>query len=112
MYNEQEYFKYTNEQKLKAQQMEQETTISLAGTEKQVDPNAAYLIDFSKLTSVNDLVLILSCMGFTFVGSHPYIDQIKQFLNLDNPIYPGGQMPAPKNGEMKLPKLKKVGDGQ
>ncbi len=90
----------------------EETTISLAGTEKQVDPNAAYLIDFSKLTSVNDLVLILSCMGFTFVGSHPYIDQSKQFLNLDNPIYPGGQMPAPMNKELKLPKLKKVNDGQ
>lgn len=90
----------------------EETTISLAGTEKQVDPNAAYLIDFSKLTSVNDLVLILSCMGFTFVGSHPYIDQIKQFLNLDNPIYPGGQMPAPKSAELQLPKLKKVNDGQ
>lgn len=91
----------------------EETTISLAGTEKQVDPNAAYLIDFSKLTSVNDLVLILSCMGFTFVGSHPYIDQIKQFLNLDNPIYPGGQMPAPKNAELQLPKLKSIKkDGQ
>jgi len=91
----------------------EETVISLAGQEKQVDPNAAYLIDFSKLTSVNDLVLILSCMGFTFVGSHPYIDQIKQFLNLDNPIYPGGKMPAPKETSIQLPKLlKKKTDGQ
>lgn len=92
--------------------MEQnETNISLSQTATgnlEIDKNAAYLVDFSKLTSVNDLVLILSCMGFTFVGSHPYIDQIKQFLNLDNPIYPGGQMPAPKKSEIKLPKLKSL----
>ena len=90
--------------------MEQETKFTLVGTEKQLDPNAAYLIDFSKLTSVNDLVLILSCMGFTFAGTHPYIDQIKQFLNLDNPIYPGSKLPEPKNTEMNLPKLKKVNE--
>ena len=93
--------------------MEQQTTFTLAGTEKVLDPNAAYLIDFSKLTSVNDLVLILSCMGFTFAGTHPYIDQIKQFLNLDNPIYPGERMPAPKHKEIKLPKIEKINkDGQ
>jgi hypothetical protein len=94
--------------------MEQETTtISLAGTEKQFDANAAYLIDFSRLTSVNDLVLILSCMGFTFAGTHPYIDQIKPFLNLDNPIYPGDKMPAPKNDGLKLPKLQTINkDGE
>ena len=112
MYNEMEYFPYTNKQKLKIKQMQEEkTVISLEGTQKQVDPNAAYLIDFSKLTSVNDLVLILSAMGFTFVGSHPYIDQIKPFLNLDNPIYPGGQRPIEK--ELKLPKLKTLNkDGE
>ena len=88
------------------------TTFKLASTQ-EVDPNAAYLIDFSKLTSVNDLVLILSCMGFTFVGSHPYIDQIKPFLNLDNPIYPGERKPAPKNENLKLPKLKTLNkDGE
>ena len=98
--------------KYKTKQMEQ-TTISLAGTEKQLDPNAAYLIDFSRLTSVNDLVLILSCMGFTFAGTHPYIDQIKGFLNLDHPIYPGERMPAPMNKEIKLPKLKTLNkDGE
>jgi hypothetical protein len=96
----------------KNNKMEQ-TTISLQGTETKVDVNAAYLIDFSKLTSVNDLVLILSCMGFTFAGSHPYIDQIKQFLNLDNPIYPGGKMPEPKSSDLKLPKLKTLSkDGE
>jgi hypothetical protein len=91
----------------------EETKFTLEGTEIKVDANAAYLIDFSKLTSVNDLVLILSCMGFTFAGSHPYIDQIKQFLNLDNPIYPGGKMPEPKSSDLKLPKLKTLNkDGE
>jgi len=84
---------------------EQHTKITLAGT-KEFDPNAAYLIDFSKLTSVNDLVTILSCMGFTFVGTHPYIENIKPFLNLENPIYPGDIKAAPTKSEIKLPKLK------
>jgi len=93
--------------------MEKATTTFKLASEQQLDPNAAYLIDFSKLTSVNDLVLILSCMGFTFAGTHPYIDQIKPFLNLDNPIYPGERMPAPKNSELKLPKLKTLNkDGE
>jgi hypothetical protein len=92
---------------------QEQTTFTLAGTEKPFDPNAAYLIDFSKLTSVNDLVLILSCMGFTFAGQHPYIDQVKPFLNLDNPIYPGERKPAPTESGIKLPKLKKINkDGE
>jgi hypothetical protein len=86
----------------------EETKFTLQGTGKQFDPNAAYLIDFSKLTSVNDLVLILSCMGFTFAGSHPYIDQIKPFLNLDHPVYPGQPMAAPKSSQLNLPKLKNL----
>lgn len=84
---------------------EQQNKFTLAGT-KEFDPNAAYLIDFSKLTSVNDLVIILSCMGFTFSGQHPYIENVKPFLNLENPIYPGEPKPAPTKTEMKLPKLK------
>lgn len=85
----------------------QNTTFTFAG-EKAFDPNAAYLIDFSRLTSVNDLVMILSCMGFTFHGSHPYIDNVKPFLNLDNPIYPGEPKPAPTKSNISLPKLKMV----
>lgn len=89
------------------QEQEQNTTFSFAG-EKPFDANAAYLVDFSKLTSVNDLVVILSCMGFTFHGSHPYIENVKPFLNLDNPIYPGDTKPAPKSSGVKLPKLKPI----
>ena len=92
----------------------EQTTFKLASAPTEtIDPNAAYLVDFSKLTSVNDLVLILSAMGFTFAGSHPFIDQVKPFLNLDNPVYPGGQKPAPKMPDsakdyLNLPKLKAI----
>lgn len=83
-----------------------ETTITLNGAEPQVDPNSVYLIDFTKITSVNDLVLILASVGFSFSPSHPHFGQIKGFLNLDNPIplHPT-QKPA---AEIKLPKLKRV----
>jgi hypothetical protein len=45
-----------------------------------------YMVDFTKLTNVNDLVVILSAMGISFPGNHPFIQQIKPFLNLDNPF--------------------------
>lgn len=71
------------------------------------DPNALYLIDFSKITSVNDLVLILASMGISFAGSHPHFDQIKQFVDLSKPI--AVQQPQqPQAKEVKLPKLKKL----
>ena len=90
------------------QQTQTTLASSMVGETPQFDPNAAYLVDFSKLTSVNDLVTILSCMGFTFAGTHPYIDNVKPFLNLDNPIYPGVPKPAPTEGSIKLPKLKPI----
>jgi hypothetical protein len=82
----------------------EKTTISLAGT-KVLDKDSLYLVDFSKLDNVNDLVLILSCMGISFAGSHPHVDKVKQFLNLDNPIKIQGQ---PQQKEMSLPKLKQL----
>jgi hypothetical protein len=71
----------------------------------------AYMIDWSKLTSVNDLVLILSMLGIAFPGNHPGIVQIKQFLDFNSPIdisnAPAGQLgtPTPK-GPTPTPKLK------
>jgi len=74
---------------------------------QQVDENALYLIDFTKITSVNDLVLILASVGFSFSPRHPHFNNIKPFLALDNPI-PSQQPIAPKEEEIKLPKLKKI----
>lgn len=79
---------------------------NLDGT-TSIDENAVYLIDFSKITSVNDLVLILASVGFSFSPKHPQFENIKQFLALDNPI-PLNIPQQPKQEEMKLPKLKKL----
>jgi hypothetical protein len=91
-----------------------QTKVTLAAdatgnVEKNVDPNAMYVVDFSRITSVNDLVLIFASMGITFHAQHPMFEAVKGFVDLDNPIYPNQQQqPQPQAKEMKLPKLKKV----
>lgn len=75
---------------------------------QQLDTNAVYLIDFSKLESVNDLILILGAMGISFSPLHPHWELVKKFANLENPIYPNQQIQPKKPAEIKLPKLKKV----
>ena len=75
---------------------------------RRVDENSLYLIDFSKITSVNDLVLILSLIGFSFSPMHPGFQSLLPFLNLDNPIPARVQPQQAEAKEVKLPKLKKV----
>jgi len=73
----------------------------------QIDPNALYLVDFTKIASVNDLVLILASMGISFSATHPHFAQVKPFLNLEHPIQLNQERPAePK--QINLPKLKPV----
>ena len=43
---------------------------TLDGTTK-VEPNSLYLIDFSKLESVNDLVTVLAAIGLSIPANHP-----------------------------------------
>jgi hypothetical protein len=110
MYNEEEYFTYTNQQKLKAKQMDA-IKANLDGTVRQpeVDMNSLYLIDFSKCESVNDLMTILSVVGFQFSPSHPGFQYIKKFLALDKPIPARPQqMLQPEQKDLKMPKLKKL----
>jgi hypothetical protein len=76
--------------------------------ETNVDQNAMYVVDFSRITSVNDLVLIFASMGITFHAQHPMFEAVKSFVDLDNPIYPNQQPQQPQRTDMKLPKLKKV----
>lgn len=84
-----------------------EVQSTLDGTVKSVEQNKAYMIDFSRLNSVNDLVLILASMGIMFPFNHPNIQQLTPFLNLDNPI----PMEEPKNKAEFVPlNLKKVSD--
>jgi hypothetical protein len=83
----------------------EETTFSLEGTQTEVDVNAIYMVDWSKMTSVNDMILILASMAIGFPGSHPNIQQLKPFLNLESPIKQQGQ---PEKKSLDLPQLKKV----
>jgi hypothetical protein len=84
-----------------------ETTTTLAGTE--VNKDALYLVDFNKLSSVEDLVLLFACLGLSFSGYHPHFDKIKKFLDLSNPIKPNESIPQqPKAEDLKLPKLKSL----
>lgn len=83
-----------------------ETKITLDGG---VDKNALYLVDFSRIESVESLVLIFACMGLSFSGSHPHFDKIKHLLDLDNPVTPNIPIPQqPAAESMKLPKLKPI----
>ena len=55
-------------------------------TNVELKENNMYLVDFSRLQSVNDLVLILAAMSIAFPWNHPHIEKIKAFLNTDNPV--------------------------
>ena len=70
-----------------------------------IDENAVYMVDWSKMTSVNDMILILASMAIGFPGNHPNIQQLKPFLNLQSPIKPQGQ---PEQKSVALPKLKTI----
>ena len=63
-----------------------EVQSTLNGLTNEIDVNKAYMIDFSKLQSVNDLMIVLSGLGITYPGNHPLIQHLKPFLNLENPM--------------------------
>lgn len=90
-------------------QFEQQTTKATLdlGT-SEINPNKLYLIDFSKLNSVNDLVLILAAMSIAFPGDHPHIQQLKPFLNTENAMDIPGRETAPVSKDINLPKLKTI----
>jgi hypothetical protein len=81
--------------------------ISYAQTPKEqellIDETAVYMVDWSKMTSVNDMILILASMAIGFPGNHPNIEQLKPFLNLQSPIK---REPQPETKSVALPKLK------
>jgi hypothetical protein len=70
-----------------------------------IDQDSLYLVDFSKCESVNDLMTILSVVGFQFHPSHPGFPYIQKFLALDKPI-PMRQQPEATS--LELPKLKSL----
>ena len=83
----------------------EQTTFTLDGVQPQIDANAVYMVDWSKMTSVNDMILILASMAIGFPGNHPNIQALKPFLNLQNPIKQQSQLDA---NSVALPKLKKI----
>jgi hypothetical protein len=72
-----------------------------------IDQDSLYLVDFSKCESVNDLMTILSVVGFQFSPSHPGFQYIQQFLALDKPI-PMRPQPQVEKTSLELPKLKSL----
>jgi hypothetical protein len=76
-------------------------------TPPPINPAGYYFIDWSKLTKVEDLILLLSAVGFNFNPSHPSFETIKGFLDLNNPIVPQ-QQPVGEKVDIKLPKINKV----
>jgi len=108
MYNEKEYFTYTNEQKLKAQKMDT-IKANLDGT-PAIQQDAVYLVDFSKMQRVEDLITILQAVGFSFSPSHPQFRHIEHLLDLGRPIQIGNPqvIKEAQGAEIKLPKLKPI----
>ena len=72
----------------------------------QTNPNAYYFVDWSKLSNLNDLIIILASVGFNFNPSHPAFNDIKHLLDLSNPAMPN--LPQPEQKKLKLPKINKV----
>lgn len=57
-------------------------------TNKSVElrEDSMYLVDFSKLNSVQDLITVFAAMGVSFHKSHPHIELVKPFLAVDSPV--------------------------
>ena len=73
-----------------------------------LDPNGFYLIDYNKITNVDDIKRILEAIGFNFVGNHPRITLVADLLDRNNPIYP----PQPLEVETDLSKLDELDEDE
>lgn len=86
--------------------MSEQTTTQLADG---INKDALFLVDFTKMNGVEDLVLVFASMGLSFSGHHPQFETIKHLLDLNNPIVPNNPIPQqPKEMKMELPKLKSI----
>ena len=80
---------------------------NLDGTQR-VDSDSVFLVDFSRMQNIQELVLLLAAVGFSFSPHHPQFENIKHLLNLDNPIKINNPaaVKQEQSKELKLPKLK------
>lgn len=77
-------------------------------SEQTIDPNAVYMVDWTKMQSVNDMVLVLASMAIAFPGNHPSIELLKPLLDLTNPMQKQHQPQQPAKVDLKMPKLNKI----
>lgn len=84
-----------------------ETIKSTLDGKVAVDKDSVYLIDWSKLQKVEDLITILAAVGFSFSPMHPQFGNIVHLLDLGRPIKIG-QPQMPEETKIQLPKLKVV----
>lgn len=73
-----------------------------------IQQDAVYLVDFSKMQRVEDLVIVLQAVGFSFSPQHPQFNNIQHLLDLERPIQIGNSNAVKEAQEKKiqLPKLK------
>lgn len=45
-----------------------------------------YFVNFGKMNSVQDLIIVLQAMGFGLSERHPLFEQVKPFLDLDKGV--------------------------
>lgn len=75
-----------------------------------IQQDAVYLVDFSRMQRVEDLVTILAAVGFSFSPQHPQFQNIQHLLDLSRPIQIGNpqQVGQAQEKKLQLPKLKSV----
>lgn len=75
-----------------------------------IKQDAVYLVDFSKMQRVEDLITILAAIGFSFSPQHPQFQNIQHLLDLSKPIQIGNPQQVGQAQERKidLPKLKVI----
>jgi hypothetical protein len=105
---EEQYFKQTNEQKLKAKEMDT-IKANLDGT-PAIQQDAVYLVDWSRLKSIEELIMLLASIGFSFSPQHPQFQNIQHLLDLSRPIQIGNpqQVGQAQEKNLQLPKLKSI----
>lgn len=50
------------------------------------DEEIFYFIDFTKLTNVNDLIVVLQALGLGLSNKHPHFNLLQSFLDLNKPV--------------------------
>lgn len=55
-------------------------------TKQETNEELFYFVNFGKMNSVQDLIIVLQAMGFGLSSKHPLFEQVKPFLDLDKGV--------------------------